>query len=211
MKLFKKIILTVTLLCLIILIESCATTTLVDEWADPSYNGGPLKKFLIIAIRKDPVQRRIWEDAFVAELAKQGVKALPSYHLFPDILPDTNQLAQTVLENGFDGILITRLLDAATTSHYIQGYVTSEAQSHYNEFRKRYDTYYQNVLHPGYVESTVIDRRAIDVWTTANEDKMIWSATSNTPERNTVEAVQNDIAELVIPELLKIGIIHLNK
>lgn len=211
MKLYKKFIMAALLYCLMILIESCSSSSLVDVWNDPTYHESPLKKILIIAIRIDPVQRRIWEDAFVGELSKHGIDAASSYHLFPNVLPDTNQIIQTVQEKGFDGILVTRLLLDETKSRYVKSYVTTEQVSRYNIFRKRYDTYYHDVQHPGYVESQIIDRRAIDVWVIRNEERMIWSATSNSPERNKVEDVQNDIAELVIPELTRNAIIKSGK
>jgi len=207
MKLFKKFIVTAVLCSLLVLIESCSSSVLVDEWNDPSYHESPLNKIFIIAIRKDPVQRRIWEDAFVRELSKHDVKATPSYQLFPDLLPDTNQIIQTVQNKGFDGILIIRLLHTETKTHYVDGYVTSEPIQRYNIFRKKYDSYFLEVQHPGYVESQIIDRRAIDVWVLRNDERMIWSATSNSPERNSVEDVQNDIADLVIPELARNAII----
>lgn len=211
MKLYKKFIISAVLCFLMILVESCSSSSLVDVWKDPSYHEASLKKIFIIAIRKDPVQRRIWEDAFVGELSKHGVQATSSYHLFPNVLPDTNQIIQTVQEKGFDGILVTRLLLAETESHYVQSYVTTEQRSRYNIFRKRYDTYYQNIQHPGYVETQTIDRRAIDVWVIRDEERMIWSATSNSPERNSVEDIQNDIAELVIPNLVRNEIIKSGK
>ena len=71
----------------------------------------PLKKILVIAVRKDAVWRRIWEDAFVAEFSNDGVKAIASYNLFPNALPDTNQVAGAVQENEFDGILVNRPLE----------------------------------------------------------------------------------------------------
>jgi hypothetical protein len=211
MKPYKKLIIAAVLCCLMTLIESCSSSTLVDVWNDPTYNEPPLKKILIIAIRKDPVQRRIWEDAFVRELSKHDVQAISSYHLFPDALPDTNQVIQSVQEKGFDGILVTRLLFAETQTRFVESYVTTEPISRYNIFRKKYDVYYLNVRHPGYVESEVIDRRAIDVWVVGDYDRMIWSATSHSPERSKVEDVQNDIADLVIPRLVKNAIIKSEK
>ena len=74
-----------------------------------------------------------------------------------------------------------------------------------------YDTYYRDIQHPGYVESQVIDRRSIDVWVIRNDERMIWSATSNSPERNSVDDVENDIADLVIPALVKNAIIKSGK
>jgi len=117
MKLFKKFFITAVLCSLIVFIESCSTSSLVDVWNDPSYKEPPLKKIFVIAIRKDQVQRRIWEDAFVDELSKEGIKSTPSYSLFRDMLPDTNQVIQLVQDIGFDGILITRILSSETESH----------------------------------------------------------------------------------------------
>ncbi len=207
MKLYKNLIISAVLCCLMMLIENCSSSSLVDEWNDSSYHGSPLKKIFVITIRKNPVQRRIWEDAFVSELSKHGTQATASYHLFPDVLPDTNQIIQTVQEKGYDGILVTRRLINETETHYVQSYATTEIASRYNFFRQKYDTYFRDVQHPGYEESKVIDRRAIDVWAIRGDERMIWSAISNSPERNTAEDVQNDIADLVIPELTRNAII----
>jgi hypothetical protein len=207
MKYYNKIIMAAICTCILILIAGCSSSVLVDVWNDPSYNEPPLKKILVIAIRKDPIQRRIWEDAFVAEFSKQGIVATTSYSLFPEVLPDTDQVAATVQANGFDGILVSSHLLAVTKTRYVQSYVTSEIKSRYNPFKNAYATYYQDVEHPSSVDSLLIVRRAIDVWDVRNGGKMIWGATSNTPELNTKEIVQNDIANLVIAELLLDAII----
>jgi hypothetical protein len=207
-KLYKKIILVSVVCILIVLIESCSTSVLVDEWNDPSFHESPLNKILIIAIRKNPIQRRIWEDAFVGELSKKGVMSTSSYKLFPNALPDTDQVIETVQKNGFDGILVTRILQKETETHYVESYVTSESKLRYNPFRNSYSTYYRNVEHPGYVDSSIVDRRGIEVWIIRDKERIIWGATSNTPEGNSLEAVKNNIVDLVIPELLRYGIIN---
>jgi hypothetical protein len=211
MNLYKKLIITAIFCCSIILLESCSTSILVDEWNDPSFHESPLNKILIIAIRKNPVQRRIWEDAFVSELSKQGVNATSSYKMFPDALPDTDQVIETVQKNDFDGILVTRILQKETETHYVESYVTSESKLRYNPFRNMYSTYYRDVEHPGYVDSSTVDRRAIEVWVIRDKERIIWGATSNTPEGNSLAAVKNDIVDLVIPELLRYDIIKSSK
>lgn len=208
MKYYKTFIISVSLCCMMILIESCSSSILVDVWKDPTYREEPLKKILILAIRKDPIQRRIWEDAFVLEFSKYGVNATSSYHLYPDNLPDTTQIISVIQEKGYDGILVTRLLLSETKTYSVMSTITTERITKYDVFRKRYDTYYHDVFHPGYEESYTIDRRAIDVWAIKGIDRVIWSATSNSPERNTVQAVQQDIADLVIPELVRNAIIR---
>ena len=207
MKLHEKTIVAAVFGCLMVLMGSCSSSILVDEWSDPSFHEPPLKKILVIAIRKDLLKRQIWEDAFVDELSQYGVQATSSYHLFPDTLPDTNQVIEAVQENGFDGIIVTRLLLADTNSDYVESSVTSQQELRYN-FRIGYHTYYeQYVQHPGYVESQITKRHSIDVWVVRNEGRMIWSATSNTPDMGTTEVVRNDIAGLVIPELALLAII----
>jgi len=208
MKLKIKIFFGAALFCLIICLASCSSSTLVDVWNDPAYNEPPLKNILIIAFRKDPIQRRIWEDAFANEFAKHGVRATSSYILFQNSFPDTLQIIEAVQENKFDGMLVTRLLNEETQTRYIESYVTSELRTRYNPFRKTYTNYYQEIHHPGYVESKTIERRSIEVWLIENNERIIWGATSNTPERNTVEDVQNDVAKLVIPELMRNEIVQ---
>ncbi|MCX6150339.1 MAG: hypothetical protein NTX22_07460 [Ignavibacteriales bacterium] len=102
---------------------------------------------------------------------------------------------------------MTRLLRKETETHYVESYVTSEMKTRYNPFRKIYSTYYQDVQHPGYIDSQIVDRRAIEVWVIRDKERIIWGATSNTPERNSVEAVKIDIANLVISELVRNSII----
>jgi len=211
MKQKTKIFFGAALFCLIICLEGCSSSTLVDVWNDPTFNEPPLKNILIIAFRKDPIQRRIWEDAFVKEFTKHGVKTTSSYSLFQNSFPDTLQIIEAVQENKFDGMLVTRLLNEETETRYVESYVTSEMRTRYNPFRKTYTTYYKEIHHPGYVESKTIERRSIEVWLIENNERIIWGATSNTPERNTVEDVQSDVAYLVIPELMRNEIIKSRK
>jgi hypothetical protein len=49
------------------------------------------KKLLNISSSRDPVGRRIWEDALSTEPAGDAVTPTSSYQLFPDARPDTDQ------------------------------------------------------------------------------------------------------------------------
>ncbi len=207
----KKLITAAAFCCLMILIESCSSSTLVSVWNDPTYHEPPLKKILIIAVMKDPIHRRIWEDAFVGEFSEFGVSATSSYHLFPNALPDTNEVIKAVQENDYDGILVARHLIPEAKTHYVPGYVSSELKSRYDPFKETYSSYFRDVEHPSYIDSLIVKRRAIEVWAIRNKERIIWAATSNTPDLNTVEAVQNDITNLVVDDLARNAIIRLKK
>ncbi len=194
--------------CLIIQMCGCvSSSTLVDKWHDPSFKAPPLAKILVIAVRKDATKRRIWEDAFVGELAKQGVAATSSYNLFPSDPPDTNQVIASVKENGFDGILAIFRLPTETNMQFIQGYTTQTQEVRFSPYWNRYWTFYRDIVHPGYVDSQAVDIRAIDVTTTGNGGRLIWSATSRTPDPGSVIDAQRGIAGLVISELAQRRII----
>jgi hypothetical protein len=195
------------LCCFFALMAGCASSELVDIWSDSSFQPPSLNKMLVISVIRNSAQRRMWEDAFSTELSKHGVAVTPSYRLFPDAVPDTNQVMNIVQSNNFEGVLVTRRLPPETNTQYVQGYVTNEQNMRYDRRRDRFVTYYQEIDHAGYVDSQKVDIRTIDVWATRNEGQLIWSATSNTPEPNSVQEVRPEIVKLVMTELTQHGII----
>ena len=212
MKVIAKTIMTVAIACLIGQLSGCASSSsLVDVWNDASFKEPPLTKVFVVAVRKDPAKRRIWEDAFATELSKHGVAATASYSQFPDSLPDTNQIANTVQINHFDGILVVRRLPTITTKQQVQGYSSIEMNPGYVSYWERYWTYYREVNHPSYIDSQKVAINAIDVSTTGNSGRLIWSATSQTPDPASVTDVQIGVVDLVISQLQKQSIINSKK
>ncbi len=207
MTLYKNTIVMAMLGFLMVLIGGCSSSVLVDEWSDASFHAHLLKKILVIDITNDLSKRQIWENAFSDELSEDGVQATSSYHLFPLMLPDTNQVIKAIRENGFDGVLVTRPLLADTSSDYVDSSVTTERLRRYNLRTGLYTYYKVYVQHLGYLESRITRRRSIEVWTTGKGGRLIWSATSNTPELRTLEAVRDNVADLVLHELVRQAVI----
>jgi hypothetical protein len=207
--LYKKI--TAMILVFVILICACSSSRITKPWYDPSFQPAALGNVLVVAVRKDARIRRMWEDAFTAELAKHGIVALSSYNLFPDAPPDTNQVITAVQENSFDGVLAILRLKTETKRHYVQGYMTTEQSRHYNSYLQRYITSYQEIEHAGYIDSQKVDIREIDVSSTLNGGRLIWSVTTRTADPATVEDIQRKIASLVVDKLSNGKIISSNK
>jgi hypothetical protein len=208
MKKNKLFVIGGVLCCFFALLAGCASSKLVNIWSDPSFHSPSLNKMLVLSISKNSVQRRIWEDAFSIELAKhKNIAATASYHLFPDVVPDTNNMIQITLSNGFDGILICRRLPPEMNAQYTPGYETMEQSTRYDRRREKFVTYYRNIEHAATIDTEKIDIRTIDVWATRNEGQMIWSATSLTPEPNLPQEVRPEIVKLVMSELTQQGII----
>jgi hypothetical protein len=196
------------LCCFFVLMAGCVSSELVDIRSNSSFQSPPLNKMLVISVSKNSVYRHTWEDAFGAELAKHHVVATPSYRLFPDGFPDTNQIVQIVQSNGFDGILVYRRLPPETDIQYRQGFGMSDNNIVYDRFRERFVvSYYRDIDYASYTDSQKVDIRAINVWTTQKEGQLIWSATSKTPEPNSLTDVRPEIIKLVLSELTRDKII----
>jgi hypothetical protein len=182
-------------------------TQLVNMWRDPTAPAAPIHKMLVVAVRKDPVNRRIWEDTFVSRLTKHGVEATPSYNLFPNAVPDTDAVAVAVREHDFDGVLVTHRLPSTTQQSYVPGYSHLEPVSVRSRWYGTYHTYWQEVHEPGYVETDQVVRNQVDVWNTVGDGRLVWSGTTESINPSAMTAVNTAITKLIVPELLAQGVI----
>ncbi len=189
------------------LLEGCTQGILSNMWRDPSYRGAPLKNFLVIAVRKDPVHRRMWEDGFVTEMNKYGCVTTPSYILFPDALPDTAQCIAAIQENHFDGVLVTRRLGIDTSTLYLPGYTKDVPVTRYNRWTNMYHTYYRTEEVPATTETEKTVRHEANVWVTGPEGRLVWSAVGGMLQNDGGKSINHEIAELIVPELSNQGII----
>jgi hypothetical protein len=184
---------------------AASTTELQNMWRDPHYSEPPIKSAFVIAIRKDPVRRRLWEDSYVAQLGKHGVSATPSYSVYADDLPDTDAVRDYVDQKGYDATIFSAGEGTQEVSQYVSGYATTEPVTYFHPMWGSYVTYYRDVYHPGYVETNTAVRIRTDVWrkTGRYEGKLVWSGTSATVDPTSTNDFSHEVAELVTHELAK--------
>ncbi|MBS1117740.1 MAG: uncharacterized protein H6Q87_2124, partial [candidate division NC10 bacterium] len=88
------------------IISACASTTLDMTWRDPTYEGRPFAKVLVVGSTDSPDNRRIFEDVLVSELKGRGVEAVASHTLIPgegDVKRD--KIVEAVKTLGADSVL----------------------------------------------------------------------------------------------------------
>lgn len=199
---------TLSVVCALVLLSSgCSSSRLTDEWRDPSFRDAPMRNILIVCMKKNSVRRRLWEDGLVAELSDHGVVSMPSYRLFGDALPDTDQIDDAIREKDYDGVLIVTRLQTQTTSRYIPGDVRTVPATRFDRLSRSYYTVYRQVQDSGYVETDKLVRHEIDVWTTAGGGRMIWSGTGEILDPGSGQDIRTEITGLIVPELARQGII----
>ena len=185
----------------------CATSGLVNAWRDPTGPGAPLDNVLVIAVKPDEGARRLMEDAFVSALAREGLRATPSYRLFGTAVPDTQQVIDAVARDGYDGVIVSSRLSTDTVETYVPGYTTTEPRTRYSTWRQRYHTYYVDVEHPGYVAVDRIARHRVEVWSVTDGGRLLWTAEGQSIDPTSNSQINKEITKAVIPELVESGIL----
>lgn len=174
------------LICLVLVVAaagaSCATQTRVaSRWISPHYSGGGMHKLLVIGVAETDLIRRTYEDRFSEALRNFGADAVASYQL----LPTTDQIDREELEalvraQGFDGVMVTRLLDITEETTVVPPStqiipVAGYGYGYYGYYGAHYE-----VLHtPGYTRTTEIVRLETKLWN-AKDSQLVWGVTSET-------------------------------
>jgi hypothetical protein len=189
----------------LLFLGGCGSTQLVNLWKDSSYNAAPLKKIMVVAMRKDQLRRRMWEDAFVSALRENdtGTVAVASYQLFPEGVPDTLEVREKPKEEGFDGVLVVARVERGTLKTDVPPYTTNEPVSVYKPRWNTYVTHYETVYHPGYTDSSTVVSVRTDLLLAQEEGRLVWSATSKSIDPASPDQFRNSVADLVRDHLAK--------
>ncbi len=191
------------------LVASCATTQLTSLWKDPSYTAPPLKKIMVIAFRRDQVNRRMWEDAIATAISEQKTTAtaVPSYQLFPNDIPQPDDIKASK-DQGFDGVLIVSKAERDTLTSEVAGYTTDELVSKYSRRWDKFVTRYETVYHAATADTSLAVSVQTDLLLTQGEEgQLVWSATSQSVNPTSRNAFRTAVASTVAKQLTKAHLI----
>ena len=190
-----------------LILLSCASTQLSHTWRDASYTAGPLKKILVVAVRKNQVRRRTWEDGFAAALSAHGVDATPSYRRIAETLPDTSLINTIAREGSFDGIMLVGRGSTRTTEGVLVSSEISTTDSPYQQWSGSYSEYYDREFYPGHPVINETMKDEIKIWAMQGGGRMIWTGVGEVNESGRDEDVSGEIISLIVHELVKQGVI----
>ena len=177
-------------------------------WKDEEWKATPLKKVYVVALRRDPVRRRMWEDGYVEGLTRCGVQATASYRQYPDAPPDTQQVVQEVRANQYDGVLVSMRMPDVEQVSQTQGYTSSRPIVERDPATGSYYTHYVQETTPGQSEVSTLRRFQTDVWSTSKPGGwLIWSAKVETVEDVNTGLVRDIASKQMMGELAKARIV----
>jgi hypothetical protein len=200
--------------CLLVAV-SCSLTNLNAVWKDPQYQGGKLKNVLVVGGSTNTVVRRIFEDEFTARFKSRGIKAIPSYTIFPsEKTLDKDTIESKSSELGIDTMLIARVVDTkkkqaltpAPSSYYYR-------DVYFYDWPNRYSPFYSSSFPGRYYNDRLLysEYEVVNLETTLYDTqtgKLIWSALSDTVVGGSTELEVSSVVKMIMNNLAENQLIN---
>jgi hypothetical protein len=193
------------------LMAGCAPNRLLHQHANPEYVGKPFKRVLVVAVTKENVLGRVYEDRLVALLGQRGIKGVPAYaSLGTTGAVNEATLRRVIAETGVEGVLITRTTSVDERTVTTPGYTVSVGYG-WSGFYGYYSGVWQTSYVPPQTTAvgptrTVSETRLYD----AKSGTLAWSGMIGTTDRDgesdSAASVQQ-YAGIVFDALARDGII----
>lgn len=188
-----------------LLLMSCATTQIKSVWKDPDYFGRP-QKIMVVAVAKEPINRRIFEDEFVLQLKARGTDAIASYTVLSDKNQDDQEsIAKMVVKQGADSLLISRLVSKRSVRVYYPATVTHRPY-YYGKWPEYYMMGYDTMNSPGYTTKYEYALMETNLYDAAN-DNLLWAATTETGANNFSQALIKPYIASILNIMFEHGIL----
>ena len=194
----RPLLLATLLLCT----SACNTTTLSTTWKDPSTGAIDFKKVVAVVLNSSPAERRAQEDTLAANIKRTTV--VPSYLSIPDaLLSDAAKAKAKIIEGGFDGALVLRLVDTRQETTYVSPSVSTWDDGWgwgYSGFQV-YDPSPHHVS-PGYTATDTFIRSEISLFEVPS-GRLLWSGASETMNPADARAFVKEVMKAAAAELRK--------
>lgn len=200
----KNIILTAFIISLLTACHS--TTHITSSWREPDkqISIDQLKKVLVVALFKDETSRHKSEDEMATYL--KGI-AVVSYDYLDENFNKLNEegIRDKIKADGFDGAITMQLLDVEKDNGYTPGVINSYP-FYYRSFSGYYYRNWPLYSNPSYYFSTKIYTVETNVFS-IKENKIIWTALTETTNPNGVDKMMDDIASVIYKRMINEGFV----
>lgn len=175
--------------------SACAApkVELTSIWKDAAYQGGYLKKILVVSAARKVAARSYAENEFVTQMEGRGTEAVASYKIIPsEKMMDKAFIAEKITGMGIDGILVMRVLYTMTAAPPLPKPPT------WHEFYSDSFGYGYDVSAPRISQGKTFARMEVNLYE-ARTERLIWSASSDLQ----VKDEPKEETRLFVSELIK--------
>lgn len=192
------------ILCIGLLFMGCSSSQLMDTWKNPDYEAYTPNKVLVIGITSNIEARQKFEEQLKNELELRGTDAKTSLEFFgPNFGTDKNTedqlttLEDSLLNNGFDTILLTKIIGIEDKVAYDRNYKSSEET--YTTFREDYVRYQDIYYNPEYYQEYTVYHAETSMYCICpTEDRdLIWKGYIDIIDPQSTDETVNDYIKLI--------------
>ncbi len=188
-----------------VLLYSCTSSELVENWKNPDIDTFEAQKVLVIGITPDDGNRKVFEKKLEAELKKSGINAVKSLGFFQEnftISPRTEEelmaLEEQLIQQGFDAILLSKVVGIEDKVTIVKAY--RNLDRNFKSFR---DDYFENqeIYHDEeyYEEYQVFHAESSLYCICPDKDReLIWRGSIDITEPESTKKAVNDYVKVLI-------------
>lgn len=190
---------------ILLMLSSCATTSVDSQWSNPDFAGRKLTgKVLIIGVSRDDTVRRIYENEMATQLAAHAVTAIRSHEIVtsPLVLDSISDLAKAAKSVGASVILSSVVVDR----QYVERVVSEPLPMYSDDFSRWYGFYWPYAYSRTEVRS--FDRYTVSTsLTDVATGKIMWSARTETESADHVDREIKPFVTVVTKALVGHGLL----
>jgi hypothetical protein len=186
----------------IVALSACGPSTqIVDSWRDPDVvvDTSNVHKFVVAALLKNQTMRRQVEDEMAAQFPGKAVQSYTELGV-EDLKDDDAVYNQKLKNDGYDGIVIMRLVDVEKSTRYVPG----ANPAYYGSWRRYWRYSWTGFYDPGYYTTDKAFNVEVTVYSLIR-DKLIWSANTSTVNPSGRGELFSDVARAVVKRMKKEG------
>ncbi len=188
----------------------CATTAFQSTWKSPDAQPLQLRdrKVAAVFVSRDPLLRRLAEDAMAKEITARGAVGVAAYTFLSDSEIRDREAAQNKAATlGFAAAAVMRVVGSETQYRHEPPPVVIWAHPPYRRFWRDYWGWgWGTVWAPGYLR----EERIVKVETliySLEDDQLVWAGVSRTFEPLRIESFIAELAVAVSEQLARDGLI----
>ncbi len=200
--LFRLSFLLATLI-LALLAGGCSSTKIRESWEAKDVDEPPAKRILLVAMIKDPVTRRYFEQHFVEEGRKKGIDIIPSTEYIPNATDqdEKQEIIDLVKKTGVDGVLLAQIKgvdkEYKNVPSRLDWYPDAFSSMYFYDY---YYTSYRAIYRPGYIGSDNYFNMHFRYFS-ARSERMLWAGNTVTKNPRSVVGTIAQIADEVLSDL----------
>lgn len=184
---------------LCILAAGCSSTAIINSWRAPgeTLTTEKYKKVLVVVMAKEEQARKVAEDQIVSNHKALNI----SYPVFTlkQLGEDTLKVKSMIKEQGYDAIVIMRLITTKAKSTYVAG-------SHNQAYQKNGIYYFGDYLNSSTYATDMQYIVSTNVWS-LKEEKLLWSGVTESTDPKKLDKVVSEVAKEVVAKMKEDGFI----